>query len=241
MSADRPDRAGSDSASSASPSSRAHRRLPRLVRIVRARPRLFLAALFGLVVGVLLPGEWRIVTRVLIAWDAGVVVYIALAFATFANPDVARIRRRAALLDEDRTAFLALTTGAAAASLGAIVAELVVKDPVNPQAHLALAVATIVLSWAFMHTMFALHYAHEFYFQPRGGHSGLAFPGNEDPDYWDFLYFSLVIGMTSQVSDVAVTGRPIRRTVTAHGVLSFFFNATLLALMVNIAASALGG
>ena len=223
------------------PSQHVRRRPPRIVRIVRARPRLFLAALLGLIVGPLLPGEWRIVTRLLTAWDAGVALYLALAFATFMNADVDRIRRRAALLDEDRTAFLALTTGAAAASLGAIVAELGVKDPANQQAHLALAVATIALSWTFTHTIFALHYAHEFYAEAGKEHGGLAFPGNAEPDYWDFLYFSLVIGMTSQVSDVAITCKPIRRTVSAHGVLSFFFNATLLALMVNIAASALAG
>ena len=86
--------------------------------------------------------------------------------------------------------------------------------------------------------MFALHYAHEFYDQ--SGVRGLAFPrGEEEPDYWDFLYFSLVIGMTSQVSDVGITTKEIRRTVAAHGVVSFFFNAALLALTVNIAASAI--
>jgi uncharacterized membrane protein len=224
-----------------SPSVRAHRRLPRIVRIVRARPRLFLAALLGVVVGLLLPGEWRIVTRLLTTWDAGVSIYLVLAFTAFVNSDVDRIRHRAALLDEDRTAFLTLTAGAAAASLGAIVAELGVKDPANQTAHLAIAIVTIALSWTFMHTIFALHYAHEFYFLAGKGQGGLAFPGNEEPDYWDFLYFSVVIGMTSQVSDVAITCRPIRRTALAHGVLSFFFNATLLALMVNIAASALAG
>src|SRR5262249_35749031 len=99
---------------------------------------------------------------------------------------------------------------------------------------------TILLSWTFVHVIFALHYAHEFYAaKPRGG--GLTFPGGDEPDYWDFLYFSLVIGMTSQVSDVAVTGRTIRRTVAAHGVVSFLFNAALIALTVNIAASALVG
>jgi uncharacterized membrane protein len=87
------------------------------------------------------------------------------------------------------------------------------------------------------HTIFALHYAHEFYSQDGGG--GLTFPGTAEPDYWDFVYFSFVIGMTSQVSDVAVSCQPIRRTATAHGILSFVFNAALLALTVNIAASAI--
>jgi uncharacterized membrane protein len=103
---------------------------------------------------------------------------------------------------------------------------------------LILAIITIVLSWAFIHTMFALHYAHEFYDESDG--RGLTFPGGEDePDYWDFVYFALVVGMTSQVSDVGVTSKVIRRTVAAHGVVSFFFNVALLALMVNIAASAI--
>jgi len=86
--------------------------------------------------------------------------------------------------------------------------------------------------------MFALHYAHEFYDESDG--RGLTFPGREDePDYWDFVYFALVVGMTSQVSDVGVTSKVIRRTVAAHGVVSFFFNVALLALTVNIAASAI--
>ena len=223
------------------PSQRARRRAPRLIRIVRVRPRLFLAAVLGLAVGLVLPAEWRGVTRLLIGWDVGVAIYLVLSLASMANADIARIRRRAALLDEDQIVFLGLTAGAALASLGAIVAELGVKDGVHQPAHLALAVATITLSWAFTHTMFALHYAHEFYGAARDAGGGLAFPGKAQPDYWDFLYFSLVIGMTSQVSDVAVTSRAIRRTVAAHGVVSFFFNATLLALMVNIAASALSG
>jgi uncharacterized membrane protein len=91
---------------------------------------------------------------------------------------------------------------------------------------------------AFIHTISALHYADEFY--DEGGDGGMAFPGRgEAPDYWEFVYFSFVIRMTSQVSDVAVTSKQIRRTVTVHGVLSFVFNAALLALTVNIAASAI--
>ena len=99
----------------------------------------------------------------------------------------------------------------------------------------------MVLAWLFMNTIFALHYAHEYYIENRYKDGGLAFPGKEQPDYWDFVYFSVVIGMTSQVSDVAVTAKAIRRTVTWHGVVSFFFNVALLALTINIAASALAG
>jgi uncharacterized membrane protein len=227
--------------SSPTPSQIARRKLPRIVRVVRARPRLFLSAALGIVVDLLLPSEWRVATRMLVGWDVGVAVYLAFAVAAMARADTARIRRRAALLDEDRVVFLVLTAGAAVASLGAIVAELGVKETAREPAHLTLAVVTIALSWAFIHTIFALHYAHEYYIENRYKDGGLAFPGKEQPDYWDFVYFSVVIGMTSQVSDVAVTAKAIRRTVTWHGVVSFFFNVALLALTINVAASALAG
>ncbi len=97
---------------------------------------------------------------------------------------------------------------------------------------------TILLSWAFMHTIFALHYAREYYGEGADRRiGGLVFPGNEEPDYWDFLYYSLVIAMTAQVSDVQITSRTIRRLSTVHGVVAFFFNVTVLALTVNIISS----
>jgi len=87
-------------------------------------------------------------------------------------------------------------------------------------------------------TIFALHYAHEYY-GARGDHAigGLTFPGRQPPDYWDFLYFSLVIAMTSQVSDVVITSKVIRRIVTVHGALAFFFNVAVFALTVNIVSN----
>jgi uncharacterized membrane protein len=219
------------------PSGVRRRRLPKILRVIRARPRLFIAALIAIVLSLLLPPDWRLATRALIGWDAGVAFYLIGAFILMVRSDVARIRRHAALLDEGRIAILVVVVGAALASLGGILAQL---GSARAPSHLALATITILLSWTLVHVIFALHYAHEFYAaKPRGG--GLTFPGGEDPDYWDFLYFSLVIGMTSQVSDVAVTGRTIRRTVAAHGVVSFLFNAALIALTVNIAASALVG
>jgi len=219
------------------PATARRRRLPKVLRIVRARPRVFLAALLGVVLSLLLPTDWRLATRVLVGWDAGAAFYLIGAFILFARADVAHIRRQAAIVDEGRSAILVVVVAAAVASLGGIIAQL---GAGRAATHLAFATLTILLSWALVHVIFALHYAHEFYAaKPRGG--GLAFPGDEEPDYWDFLYFSLVIGMTSQVSDVAVTGRIIRRTVAAHGVVAFLFNAALIALTVNIAASALVG
>jgi uncharacterized membrane protein len=216
-----------------------HRHLPRPLRIVRARPRLFISALIGLLVVALCPSDWRIATRLLVGWDVGIALYLTLALRLMRVADVHRIRLRARLQDEGQFAILALTATAAFASLGAIVALLGMSGAENRQPpQLLLGVATILLSWTFTHIMFALHYAHEFYDENSGKGGGLLFPGDlREPDYWDFVYFSFVIGMTSQVSDVAITCRPIRHTVSAHGIISFIFNVTLLALTVNIAAS----
>jgi uncharacterized membrane protein len=146
------------------------------------------------------------------------------------------MRQRAAQEDEGQAAILVLTVAAALASIVAIFAEL--SGGGQHPLRVALALATIVLSWAFIHTIFALHYAHEFYDETAGG--GLAFPGGHaEPDYWDFVYFSFVVGMTSQVSDVGITDKHIRRTVAAHGVVAFIFNTALLALTINLAAGRL--
>ncbi len=215
----------------------------RLVRIIRARPRLFLSALFGLaVIAALFAGsEWRIATTLLVGWDIGIGLYLVLAFTLMARSDVHRIRHRAATQDEGQLAMLALTVAAAAASLAAIFAELgTVPGAARQPAQLILATVTIVLSWAFIHTMFALHYAHEFYGDGRDHRiGGMSFPGDDEPDYYDFTYFSFTIGMCAQVSDVTVSSKPIRRIVLSHSIVSFLFNAALLALTVNIAASAI--
>ncbi len=208
-------------------------------RIVRTRPRLFLSTLLGIAVIAVLAAaaDWKFSTKLLIGWDVAIAFYLALMVVLMTRSDVQSIRRRAALQDEGRIAILVLTALAALASLGAIIADLGAQQgSARTPIHLIIATVTIALSWAFIHAMFALHYAHEYYDEDDSA-SGLAFPGKDEPDYWDFVYFSLVIGMTSQVSDVAVTSKSIRRMVSAHGVVSFFFNVTLLALMVNIAAS----
>jgi uncharacterized membrane protein len=212
------------------------------MRLLRARPRLFIAAAVAVAVTLAIPESRRLAARVLIGWDVGVVLYLILVYQLMARSDVAQIRLRAAIEDEGQVGILALTVGAALASFGAIIAELgksQVQGAGRQPRQLILALATILLSWALTHTIFAVHYAHEFYSENSGKGGGLTFPGTPEPDYWDFVYFSFVIGMTSQVSDVAVACKPIRRTVAAHGVISFIFNAALLALTVNIAASAI--
>ncbi len=216
------------------------RHLPRFIRVIRARPRLVIAALVGVIAIALAPSSWWLATRLLVGWDVGMALYLAAAYQLIMTGDHVRIRRWAAIEDEGRFGILILTVSAALASLGAIIALLSSTHGGNRDAmQLGLATVTILLSWAFIHTIFAFHYAHEYYGEKGTTKNGLSFPNDDQPDYWDFVYFSFVIGMTSQVSDVAVASKPIRRTVAAHGIVSFLFNAALLALTVNIAASAI--
>jgi uncharacterized membrane protein len=224
---------------------RGPRRPPFALRVLRARLRLFASAAVGLAAGLAFGAASgsRFVTSSLTGWDLGVALYLGLALHAVARSDVARIRRRAAEEDEGDLAILVLTVAAALVSLAAIFVELgTAAGPgmARSPGRVALAILTIALSWTLIHVIFALHYAHEFYDEERGG--GMSFPGGDaEPDYWDFVYFSFVVGMTSQVSDVGVTSKRVRRTVTAHGIVSFVFNAALVALTVNIAAGAVQG
>jgi uncharacterized membrane protein len=214
-------------------------RPPYLFRLVRAWPRLFTSALIGMIVAGLTPSAWQLATRILTGWDVGVGLYLVLVYILIAKSESRHIAERAASQDEGRITILILTVASALATIGAIIFELTSSHGADQQiTHLLLAIATILSSWFFIHTIFAVHYAHEYYGEHGGTKkSGLKFPGDEDPDYWDFVYFSFVVGMTAQVSDVAVTSKSIRQTVTAHSIVSFLFNVSLLALTINIAAN----
>jgi uncharacterized membrane protein len=208
------------------------------IRVVYARPRTFISVLIGIIAFFLLPGSLRLVTRLLIAWDIFISVYLLLVYIMMFRCGLAHIRRNAILQDDGRFLILLMTALGAFASIAAIVFELGASH--RSAMDLTLATLTIALSWATVHTTFALHYAHDYYRGARPG--GLQFPRGDQQDhadYWDFVYFSFVIGMTAQVSDVGITDKTIRRTATVHGIISFVFNTALVALMVNIAASAI--
>ena len=215
------------------------RRMSRPVRVVYARPRTFVAIAVGIIAFFLLPGSMRPITRLLLAWDIFAAVYLILVYLMMLRCEHHHIRRDAVLQDDGRFVILMVAALGAFASIAAIVSELGTAQ--RGTLELMHATATIALSWAAVHTTFALHYAHDYYRGARAG--GLQFPSgdtHEHPDYWDFVYFSFVIGMTAQVSDVGITDKTIRRTATVHGIISFIYNTALLALMVNIAASAIG-
>ncbi len=215
---------------------------PFLVRLLVARPRLISSIAIGFATALLLP-EWvahQAVTRAIIGWNVGAILYLVLAMKMMFWSTHERMRARALQHDEGNTVVLILVITAALMCIGAIVAELAVVKDLKGElryAHIALAGLTIVTSWAFTQTMFALHYAHNYYVCAiRNEHGGLDFPGGHPPDYGDFLYFASVIGTSGQTADVSFSSRRMRRTGTVHCVLAFFFNTTLVALTINIAS-----
>jgi uncharacterized membrane protein len=225
--------------------------LPRVrskwLRQIIGRPRLTSCVVVALAVLALMPGSWHLTTRVLMAWNFGTIFYLVLAVMMMSQANEISIRRRAAQIDESRFVILVFSIGAAVMSLVAIVMHLAaVKDMHGTlrMLHLGLAGGTILSAWTFIHTIFAQHYAHEYFVEresekslPPEQRGGLCFPGSGIPDYWDFVYFSFVIGVAAQTADVDVCTKPMRRVALIHCVVSFLFNTTVLALTINIAAS----
>jgi uncharacterized membrane protein len=214
--------------------------------IFASRPRLMGALLCGLVAGFAadrfgpaLPG----VTSGVIGWDVLCVVFMLSLSAAMLQHSPDDIRARAAREDEGRGLILALVILAAAASVAAIGAELSLAKAAHGlwrAGHVALAFGTVTASWLMVQLVFALHYAHEYYDEnPEcDGHDmkGLAFPGGEAPDYWDFLHFSIVIGVAAQTADIAFTSKALRRIGTLHSLVAFAFNTVIVALTINLLA-----
>lgn len=217
----------------------------RLWAAVAARPRLFASVAAGLLSYPVLPAALNGQTRAILAWDFGSLVLLVLCAHLFSSERQDRMARDAEWQQEGEWTIFWITLAAAAFSFAAVLAEFSgTKDlPASVRRwHVGLVAATLLLSWLVTHTLFALRYAHEFYERrppPGTVQGGLEFPGSEPPDYWDFFYFSAVLGMTFQVSDVQITSRTLRRLATVHGVVSFVFNTVIVALTVNIAASLL--
>jgi uncharacterized membrane protein len=221
-------------------------RLPRSIRIVRGHFRLATGFATSLAVGFLLPDEFRVTTKLLIAWNAGIWVYFALSAPLVVNATPQSLRINAKATDEGKVLILVLTSLAAGASIGAIGVQLGVAQSLagtEKVLHVGLAAVTIVSAWLLIHLVFAFHYAHEYYdeFEARPGkpaalRGGLVFPETQNPDYLDFIYFSYVVGTSAQTADISVSSRAMRRTVIIHCVLAFFFNSAILALTINLAA-----
>lgn len=223
-------------------------RLRTLLKPARMHPALLLGCAAGFASAWIIPARDPLLLRGIMAWDTTVIVFLAMTWSVMLRGGNATMRYRAAHYDTSNSVLLVLCIVAVAASLIAITGMVIGIGQMAPEKkifRLILSMVTVAGSWLFLHTVLALHYAHHYYWpkqrpgHPDGHHGGLDFPGGESPDYADFLYFSFVLGATSQTSDVAITGKAIRRLAMLHGTGAFAFNTLLLALTVNIAASLL--
>jgi len=206
-----------------------------------ARQRLVLGLAAGAATFVVLRGHLRIWSAAIAAWNAVAVVILALDWLTILTTPQRKIRQLAQQQDLTRFLvflFVVVTSSAALFAVGFLVSVKKSQSGNHFIIHLLLTLLTVIFSWTLVHTVYGLRYAHAFYGDSDepgvNRHAGgLAFPGDRSPDYFDFAYFSFVIGMTGQVSDVQITSRHMRRIALVHSVLSFGFNTMILALLIN--------
>ena len=183
--------------------------------------------------------------RALAGWCVAVVVYQVLSWWLADTFDAKRTRERAQSLDQPNVVILVsmlVVVGASVVAIAMLLQQVKALSGWERAAHVALGLVALAGSWLMMHTIYAFHYAHRYYIDQKSGtpDGGLDFPGKDDaPDYFDFLYYSYVIGMTSQVSDVQATSREMRRITLVHSVLAFAFNMLILALSINVVAGAI--
>ena len=212
-----------------------------IARLYRLHAALWLGLIVLIAVVALTPGQWDWPTRIAAGWGAGALAFLVLTFARLCRSrSVEAIRKRAAEMDQAGGAVLPLSLLAAAASVFIIVMEAAGGKPSAASAFFSLGV--IALSWLFVHVIFTLHYAHEFYApadKGKGDRQGLIFPGEDDADYWDFLHFALIIGVANQTADIQISSQKLRRIATLHSLVAFLFNTVILALAVNMAVNLL--
>jgi uncharacterized membrane protein len=210
---------------------------------IKGRQRLLAGALaFAIAYPILSHAGLGHLLSLAFAWDIGILVYLLLSSLMVFRSTPTHIAHRAQELDISLGEIVILSLLAGGFSLLAAARVLVFAKSAGGglgPIYFVTGAATVVLSWFLVHMVFSIHYAHEFYSADAKGKAagGLSFPGEKTPDYWDFIYFASVIGMTCQVSDVTIEGRPMRHLVTAHGIISFFLNTVIVALSVGIAAS----
>jgi uncharacterized membrane protein len=215
-----------------------------LLQHLKARPALLICVLLGVVLFLAVPFKNDHAARWLLAWDISAGAYLAIAGYKMARATEETMARRAEKVDAGRYGFLILSVIAALVGLAAIVIELSkIKQGGDNHIlfYICVSVATIVISWAFIQIIFTEHYAHEYYIRrdyatldDKTEAGGLKFVGTTHPDFLDFLYFTVTIGVANQTADIAVSSREMRILVLLHAVISYFFNTAILALSFNI-------
>lgn len=207
--------------------------------LIDAHHRLMIAAALAVPAFFLLPHGWPVFTRALSAWNILAGAMLILSWVTIIHADPGEAAGTAKLQDSSYSVVFAFVLIAACASLftvGALLGAAKGLGHGKLVEHIIFAVGTVFCSWTLVHTIFTLRYAHIFYDLDENNHrlGGLLFPGEDHPDYLDFAYFSFVVGMTCQVSDVGISGRRLRRLALVHGLIAFGFNTAIVAMSVNL-------
>jgi uncharacterized membrane protein len=211
--------------------------------LILEHPRLWISFIVGLTLFFFLPQDWSILSRVLVCWNGGTLLFLALIFYWMTHLTAAEICTKFVEEDESAPFILAAVIIAAVASLVAIVEPLATIKQVSGSvraAHFGLAALTLIDSWLLVPTMFTTHYADMFYSATEEDRP-LRFPNTPMPVFWDFAYFSFTIAAACQTSDVTTEQAEIRKIVIAQTLISFLFNASILGFAINVTAGLIGG
>ena len=211
--------------------------------LFRYHPRFWIAVISGTAIFFLLPPHWSLVSRILVCWNCGVLIFLALIYLWMTRLSAERIQSK--YIEEDESAQFILTVVVIAAlfSVVAIVEPLATLKQTSGgerAAHMLLAAFTLLDSWLLVPTMFTTHYA-DMYYSADDDERPLEFPNTPMPVFWDFAYFSFTIAAACQTADVSTNNRSVRKIVIAHSLVSFFFNASILGFAINVTAGLIGG
>ena len=205
---------------------------------IGATHRALIVALAGLGSYLLIPADQTPIIRLALAWVIAGSLYLSLTYIMMYFSTQENILTLSKKEDEGAARILLIIVLAGAASLVTIVIILsnIKSLPTNIAIrHIGLVLATYVISWLYIHTAFALHYAHVYYQElHQTKEAPLLFASKLRPTYVDFLYFSMVVGMTCQTADVNIASSRIRFLVMLQGMTAFIFNTSLLALAINL-------
>lgn len=211
--------------------------------LIRYHPRFWVSVIAGSALFLILPPRWSFISRLLVCWNCGVVLFLALIYFWMTRLSAERLQSRYAEEDESAGFILTVVVFAALLSVVAIVEPLATLKQTSGGerlAHILLAALTLVDSWLLVPTMFTTHYADLYYSVPEADRP-LGFPGTPMPAFWDFAYFSFTIAAACQTSDVSTNTQSVRKIVIAHTLVSFFFNASILGFAINVTAGLIGG
>ncbi len=204
-----------------------------------AHHRLFISLGIAAIICLAVPWSWHWATRAVVTWIAYSLSTLVMTWYVLVSADPSEAAREACIQDSSRTTIFIFVVAAAVASVFAVGAELGTAKGLEKTylaGHILFSLLAIFTSWMLVHTVFTLRYAHVYYGTPETdeAHGGLNFPEEDKPDYLDFAYFSFVIGMCFQTSDVSITSRRLRRLALVHSVISFGFNLAILGLSINM-------